>query len=439
MFFQKLKNNHLLMSGFYKGFSGLSLFISIPILISYLGPENYAVWVLVFALFQWVLLMDFGIQSSLKTKIPQLLYENKIDLLKLYIRSTYKISVYLGIIIFLLFTVFISFIDLKSLLNIKYLSNDFINKLFFINVLFFALNFIANIHKSLYVAFLKGKHAEESLAVNQFGILLLTILLSFFFKKLTVENKLLIVSLINGIFCFLVNIIYTIRFFKMEKLDLNISVNKPNRLMREILQLGFKFMVIQIASLFIFSFDNYIISNAFTPKDVVPYDVVNKLFQLPNLIVFAMLSPLWSMFATDYLNKNRVRLLLSFKRFNIIFIGISLSIIALSLLSPHIISIWIKTPIAIPKYLILIVAIVTCFKTFTAFYIFFLSGIGNINRYTLLLLACVLLKIPLTYWFISLGYGINSVILSTLVLMVFWMIMIPYQSYNLVYKIEKNE
>ena len=60
-----LIHNHLFMSAFYKGVSGLSLFVSIPILIHYLGDTNYGVWVLAFTLFQWVLLMDFGLSLLL--------------------------------------------------------------------------------------------------------------------------------------------------------------------------------------------------------------------------------------------------------------------------------------------------------------------------------------------------------------------------------------
>ena len=66
---KKISNNHLIMSGIYKGISGISLFVSIRLLLDYLGAENYGLWVLVFTLFQLVLLMDFGVQSSLKTKI----------------------------------------------------------------------------------------------------------------------------------------------------------------------------------------------------------------------------------------------------------------------------------------------------------------------------------------------------------------------------------
>jgi O-antigen/teichoic acid export membrane protein len=155
------------MSGFYKGISGLSLFVSIPILIRYLGDTDYGLWVLVFALFQWVLLMDFGLASVLKTKIPVLIYENKQDLLKSYLKSTYKITAYIAFCLFVFFLCLIFFLDLKTVLKIPIHSSRFVKELFILNMFFFCLNFIFNVHKSLFVAFLKGKYAEQSIAVNQ--------------------------------------------------------------------------------------------------------------------------------------------------------------------------------------------------------------------------------------------------------------------------------
>lgn len=123
--FQKLKNNHLLMSGFYKGGSGLALFISIPLLIQYLGNEDYGIWVLVFTVFQWVLLMDFGIQSALKTKIPILLHNNETELIKGYI-STYKYGAYIALCIFILATAYVSLANIKESLNISFHTQSFV-------------------------------------------------------------------------------------------------------------------------------------------------------------------------------------------------------------------------------------------------------------------------------------------------------------------------
>lgn len=435
----RISNNHLIMSGFYKGISGLSLFVSIRLLIDYLGNENYGLWVLVFTLFQLVLLMDFGIQSSLKTKIPVLVHEEKFELIKSYIKSTYKISIYIAAFIFMSFLMISCFVDLKTLFNIDFHSSLFVSLLFILNVFLFCINFVANIHKSLYVAFLKGKYSEESLAINQIGLLVLFFLLISFFPKISTVEKLIAISIINGLFTFLVNVLYTLRFFKMNSLNLLTKLKTSNEFLKGILKLGFKYMIIQVCFVLMFYSDNYIISSAFSPESVAPYEVVSKLFQFPLMIFFAAISPLWSMFAKNYIEKKKSALLHSFKKFNYLFIGISFLVIIGVVISPFIISIWIKDAIDIPEFLILLTGIVTLLRVFAVFYSFFLNGIGNLNTYIYILVISVLVKIPLSYFFVDLGFGINSVVISTLILMLFWVIIIPYKCYALVYKLIENE
>lgn len=427
------------MSGFYKGVSGLSLFLSIPLLIKYLGEENYGIWILVFTLFQWVLLMDFGIQSSLKTKIPILLHNKQFELIKGYIKTTYKISIYIALAILVIFMILIYFVDINSLFNINLLSENFVKKIFAINIFFFCVTFVVNIHKSLYVSFLKGKYAEESIAINQFGFFLLIALAIFIFPDLSVENKLILVSFINGIYCLTVNLFYTFRFFKREGLNLISSGNTPQKFVKDSLKLGSKYMFIQLGLMFIFSADNYIISNSFSPKDIVPYDSVNRIFQFPIMIIFAAISPLWSMFATDYIEQNKQKLLSKFKKFNFLYIGILLFILFLVLVCPIIIPIWIKQKLYIPENLILYLALVTALRIFATFYSFFLYGIGKLNNYIAILLLSVILKFPLTYFLIYLDFGINSVVISTLFLMIIWVIFIPYECYRFVNKLKENE
>jgi O-antigen/teichoic acid export membrane protein len=427
------------MSGFYKGISGLSLFVSIPLLIGYLGETNYGLWVLVFTLFQWVFSMDFGLASVLKTKIPVLLHEKKTDLLISYIKSTYVITSIIAFFLFSTFYVVSKIINLKQLLLIPEHSENFVSNLFVLNIFFFCLNFIFNVHKSLFVAFLRGKYAEQSIAVNQLLFLFFTFLLLLFFPNLSVADKLIFVSLVNGIGGMLVNIIYTIYFFASEKISFKSNEKTPNSFLKEIISLGVKYMFIQIGLLVIFTSDNYILSSAFGPKDVVPYEIVNKLFQFPSMLLFAALSPLWSIFATAYIAEDRSKLLNVFNKFNRFFILIFISIALLYFSSPLIISYWIKNPLDIPSGLLFITAIATLLRIFTSFYSFFLYGVGKLNNYILLLLFSILVKLPLSYWLISLGYGINSVIITTVMILLVWTIIIPLECYYLVHKLRKNE
>jgi O-antigen/teichoic acid export membrane protein len=434
---RKILDNHIIMSGFYKGISGISLFLTIRLLIDYLGNEGYGIWVLLFTVFQLVLLMDFGVQSTLKTQIPVFVHENKIERISALINSTYRTSILIAFLILICFSSICFFFDLKSTFNISLLSNFEINSLLLINIVFFCLTFIANIHKSLYVAFLKGKYAEQSIAINQMLFLGLISLIVIFSNPsfLNDYNKILMVSIINGGISFLVNLYYTIRFFKLEKIVLSLKT-RINSIDTHY-KMGIKFMIIQIGFLFIFSSDSYIISNILNPSEIVAYEVINKLFQFPFMILFAALSPLWSMFAMHYLERNKEKLYSDFKKFNKFFIIIILGLFFLYVLTPFIVSVWLKENIAIPEYLVLLTTIVTALKIYVSFYTFFLNGIGKLNFYITILIISLILKIPLTYYFVDLNFGINSVLLSSLVIVLMWTLLIPYKCYKITESLNK--
>ncbi|MEZ4786918.1 MAG: hypothetical protein R2790_03340 [Flavobacterium haoranii] len=429
---QKILNNHIIMSGIYKGISGMSLFLSIRLMIDYLGDENYGIWVLLFTLFQLVLLMDFGVQSTLKTKIPVYLHENKLKKVSNIINATYKISIIIAVLILTFFLIILKLINFKSVFNITNLNEWEVDVLLILNILFFCITFVFNIHKSLYVAFFKGKFSEQSIALNQLVYLISIGIFIYLIKNpITDFNKLLIFSIINGLISILVNLIYSIKIFREENIKLNFLKVKDNSVINEILKLGIKFMLLQVGFLFIFSSDSYIISNAFDPTEIVSYEVVNKLFQFPFMIIFAALSPLWSMFAKHYLEGNKSKLYNDFKKFNQFFVLIILGLIILYLITPTIVSIWLKEQIIIPQYLILLTTIVTALKIFVSFYTFFLSGIGKLTFYLTILIISVILKIPLSFYFVDLGFGVNSVLISSLIIVSAWTLLIPFKCYKI--------
>ncbi len=432
---EKILNNHLIMSGFYKAISGLAMFFSIRLLIDYLGAENYGLWVLIFTLFQLVLLMDFGLQSSLKTTIPLILKENKIEKLKVYIKTNYYLSIALAFLIFILFVGIILFFNLTKTFKINFQNETFVKSIFILNIFFFCLGLIANLHKSLYVAFLKGKYAEQSIAFNQVGITFLVFLCTLLFPNIEIKDKLIAITLINGIFTFSVNIFYTFQFFKREKLDLKIKSNLNISYLKNILKLGGKFLITQVGVMFIFSSDQYIISNAFGPADVAIYEIVNKYFQFPVLVFMAALNPLWSVFANNYIEKNSSQLLETFKKFNKFFIAIIIAHLVAMLLCPFVLKIWIKETINVPAYFILLTALVATLRIFTVFYTYFLYGVGQLNLFILVLILSVVIKVPLSYLFIKLGFGINGVVWSSIVILILWAIIFPLKSYRIISKI----
>ena len=81
------------------------------------------------------------------------------------------------------------------------------------------MNFIFNVQKSLFVAFLKGKYSEQSIAVNQIVFLLTLLFIVYFFPDINYEQKLILISIANGIVGLLINGLYTVYFFWLEKFN----------------------------------------------------------------------------------------------------------------------------------------------------------------------------------------------------------------------------
>lgn len=433
-----LLKNHLFMSAFYKAISGLSMFISIPLLIHYFGSTNYGVWVLVFALFQWVLLMDFGLSSVLKSKIPELQHLENFDLINAYIKSTYKICCFIALLIFILFVIIFLIFDIQSLLNIPF-ESSFVTKLFLLNIFFFCVNFILNTHKALFIGVHKGKFAEQSIAVNQIVFLLFLIIPLLFFPSLKEESKLYLISCINGIVCLIINILYTLYFFKTEKISLFTKEKTPQKHLNDIYSLGLKYMVIQIGTLFLFSSDNYILAFFFGPRDIVPYEIVSKYFQFPLMILTAGMAPLWSLFAKHYLEKNQFWLNKSFRKFNYFYILFLIGMILCAVIATPIMKLWISKDFVVSPILLVVVSILTSLRILTTFYSYFFNGIGNLRSYLLLLATSVLLKIPLSYFFIKLDFGVSSVALSSIICLLIWSIVQPIEAYKIVSNIKKHE
>lgn len=425
------------MSALYKGISGLSLFVSIPLLILYLGEENYGVWVLIFTLFQWVLLMDFGLASVLKTKIPELQIIGDVDLINAYIKSTLKWCIVISFLIFIFFVLLFSFFDVKSFLNISF-SSLFVKKIFLLNIFFFCLSFILNTQKSLYVAVQKGKYAEQSIAINQIVFLTSLSIPLLFFRSISDESKLYLISFINGLVSLLINFIYSFYFFKIEKLTPFTQKKTPPEYRKEIFGLGYKYMLIQLGVLFLFSSDNYILSSFMNPKEIVSYEIVSKYFQFPLMILMAGMAPLWSLFAKHYLNKDVIWLRDCFKKFNYFYIAVVIGLLICVLIANPIMKIWISQNFNAPNFLLLMVSLLTALRIFTTFYSYFFNGIGNLRSYLILLLVSVLIKIPLSYLFFKLHFGTSSVVMASVFCLLFWSILQPIEAYKIISSIKKN-
>lgn len=427
-----LINNQIFLSAFYKGATGVFMFLTVSLLLSFLGDSTYGVWVLVFSMFQWSLFFDFGITNVLKSKIPEFIVKKESGKINRYISVSYTLTFCLALFVFLVFFLFIRNTEIAVFFNIN-LPESFIFRLFIANGIFFCINILFSVNKSLFVGILKNHISEQAATVSQIFFLIAMGFLFLFLKEETPEKKIIWVTYVNGLGTLLVNGFYTFLFFKKHPYKV-VWINIPDfkEIAREIIAMGVRFMIIQAFMVVIFFSDPYLISHYLNPEDVSKYDIITKLFQFPLLIILSGLSSLWPLYAKYYHEHNYDWIKNSFSKFHRIMILIFAAILVLGLLSNTIIFLWIGKENYITTIVIYSIVIMTFLRIFFTFYANFFNGIGRLKSQIYLMGGGAVLKIPLTVYLLKNNFGVASVLLTTSLFLFIWSIVLFLQTKSII-------
>src|SRR5574343_468706 len=96
-----------------------------------------------------------------------------------------------------------------------------------------------------------------------------------------------------------------------------------------------KFLIIQIFMVVIFFSDPYFIASYCSTKDVSVFDVLNRLYQLPLLIIVSGLASFWPFFSKKFHEKQFLWFKSTFQRFQKIYFMIFIGLIFFTILSNY--------------------------------------------------------------------------------------------------------
>jgi len=416
-------------SAIFKGLTGFFMFISISFLVRYLGETGYGIWVLIFSFFQWGLYFDFGVSNVLKSKIPELISKKHNYLIDLFIAESLKITILIALILLVICSFFIFGFNLNTTFNIN-LDLLFTKKLFFLNALFFCINFVLSINKSLYIGVLNPKISELSSTITQFFFFITIGIVFVFFNLASIEEKLFTITLLNGVNTTLINGLFFYLFFRknnykpilFEKFNFHIS--------KEIFNNGIKFMIIQIFMVIIFFSDPYFIASYCSPKEVSIFDILNRLYQLPLLIIVSGLASFWPFFSQKFHEKQFLWFKSTFKKFQKIYFIILSGLILFTLLSSYLIHFWVGNEMnsSISRNYLILMMFIVMFRIYFTFYANFFNGINRLKSQIVVMGLTAFIKIPLTIFLLKNGYGLNGIFLQLLFFMLLWAIYFKIES-----------
>lgn len=421
----------ILGSILFKGFAIVCSFILIPVMLKYLGPETFGVWIAIFSIVSWVIFFDLGFASGLRNKLSETLSRGDFRESSILISTAYGAMAILSFSLYMVFVFLNFFISWQDVFNTTVASSTELAFTMAIMVLLFLVNFTLMI-------ILQVLHACQKTSVtvvHQFlsNFLALIVILA---VRFLIEPSLMVICVAYGGSQILATLIISVAFFRKNNHILpGISLFHRDRI-KSIASLGGQFFIIQLAVLVIFGTDKIIIVNLFGPEDLTGYELIFKIFSSILIVNTLFLAPLWSRYThaaeANDLPWMRKALLQS----NVVGGAMLFPIVLLCCFGAEIIDFWAGYNIDGSAKLLIPIAIFVILRVWTDIYAYFLNGVGVIKGQMWLAVLQAVVNIPLSIW-LGKQYGVAGVVYGSVLTLSLSGVVLPCSVFLYFKKVER--
>lgn len=413
-------------SFFFKGLAVAASFLAIPLMIRYLGQEQFGVWSTLLSVMSWIVFFDLGLGNGLRNKLAESIARNEIYKANSYVSSAYSLIGLISIASFALSIIAAFAIPWQRVFNTSSVTESTLRYTVLLTAFFIILNFwISLINQVL--------NAVQKTSVVVFGQFLsnaFSLILVFIVIK-TTSSSVIYMAAVYGFSLVISNLLLSIWFYRSNRsfvpsFSLSIQHIQP------LLSLGIQFFIIQIAALVIFTTHRILITQFFGPQHVTQYDVVFKLFSIITLIHSLITVPLWSSYTDAYHRGDYLWLKGTLKKQFAIFFLIVLASLTMLFLTNPIVSLWIGEDISISMPLVISITAFILISVWNNIFAYFVNGVGEVRPQLYSAIIAMLINIPIAIILTKhFGFGIEGVVWSTVLSLLLFAIIGPIQVYSI--------
>ena len=407
---RKVKKN-VIVSLFLKGVSIIASLLTVPLAIRYVNTMQYGVWLTLSSMFTWFTLFDIGFGNGLKNKLTEALAKGDDKLARAYVSTTYLAVLVVSAVLFSIFLLVNFFADWTRILNVPPQMSNELDLIVFIAFVIFAVQFVLQLVNI--VSQSRQNTITPSLITltgNVAGLILVYILTR------TTHGSLLYLCLSVGLMPPISLAIYSAWLFAGPYKKLAPSFRLADRkYLREIMNLGVKFFIIQVGLIFYYNCDNLIITQVLGPAAVTPYNLAFKYFGVITLISNILMTPFWAAFVDAGTRQDHAWIRRSVRQLEKLCIGVFILGLLMLLVSPYVYRLWLGSQVTIPFILSALVAFFTSLNTYRTIFNYFLNGMGKVMVQLYLVVLSGIINIPLAILLCKF-YGVTGVLMSTTLL-----------------------
>ncbi|HRP58969.1 MAG TPA: MATE family efflux transporter, partial [Vicingus sp.] len=202
---------------------------------------------------------------------------------------------------------------------------------------------------------------------------------------------------------------------------------------KDITGLGSRFFVVQTAAMVMFTTDSFIISQLFSPREVVPYNVAFKYFSIATMAYTILITPFWSSFTEAYAKKDFDWIKKTVTNIQKIWLLVLLALIVMVVSANWFYKIWVGGTVQVPILLTITMAVFVAMTTYNMVYVNFINGVGKIKIQLITSIISMLINIPISIVFAKyFNWGITGVMLATCFCMSYGVVLRPVQYFMII-------
>lgn len=405
-----------------KAMTIVASFLAIPIMIGYLGKEQFGVWSTLLSVISWIVLFDLGLGNGLRNKLTESLARNDTSTAGQLISSCYSLIGILAVAIFLLLATISHFVPWQVVFNTKQIDESELRH----TVLIAAIGILSTFWIGLINQVLNAVQQTAMVNFSQFLTNALILVLVFLLSKTTNAS---LVYLATAYTAALISTNLAMNFFFYKKnMRLKPHLTFDFVKIKPLLTLGIQFFIIQTAVLVIFLTDKILITQFFGPEQVTQYDIAFKLFGIITLTHGLIMAPLWSAYTDAYHRHDTVWISNTIKSQIKIFFVLVVAITVISLLAQPIIKLWIGQSVTVDPMLLASMGVFCALSTWSNVFATCVNGIGKIKPQLYSSVLAMLTNIPVAIVLVKyFNVGTYGIVLSTCVSLLYFSIIGPVQ------------
>jgi O-antigen/teichoic acid export membrane protein len=420
---------NIMASLLIKGCSIAISLVLVPLALSYVNSSQYGIWLTLSSMVAWMSFFDIGFTQGLRNKFAEAKAKGDLRLARIYISTTYY---YIGIIFIIVWIILIAanqFINWTSLLNLPSEQEREVSALAMIIFSYFCFQFVFRIITTILTA--DQKPAKSSL-LDMLGQLL-SLVIIFILTKIT-KGSLIYLGLAFTVAPTLVLIAANVILFNTGYRDYIPSVKLAKKeYAKDIMTLGIKFFVLQIASIVQYQTASFLIAHYFDTTQVTSYNIAYKYFSVLQMVFMITISPLWSGTTDAYTSGDYEWIRKVVKKYLLLLIPFILAGSLMLIFSRQVYNLWLgKNVVHISFSVSLLCCLFFSTAMFASIYVAVINGLGALKIQFITSIIT-----PVAYLLISLvlirkfNFGVESILIASLLSNVYGFVIAPIQYHHI--------